>query len=382
MRSSSMIRRANTLNPYLEVIMSTSTLYDSTRSTLAARLPGVRISQLDTLALVLVGITQSVSAQLGAIARAMPLATTQYAKEQRLRRLLDNERITQADHYQPIAKAALVGLKGQSVNLLIDRVLLRDHHNILVVSIGFRRRSIPLAWKALPHRGASGLADQQDLLAQALTLLPEGVRVTIHGDSEFRNQALFHWLRAQEHDVLLGVTGGTTVYDRPDAATPGRSLLARVGSSGEIVYLPQVYLTQERHGPVNVLAWWDKDDEGTPLIRAVMTNLPTNRYTYRRGKRRMWIETVFRDWQSGGFHLDRSGLADRDRLERLLLPLVIAYLWLVSLGRWVVKRGYRPLIDHGAPRKWQYSLFQLGVGWKERLHSYTKIVPVLLYIYT
>ncbi len=103
----------------------------------------------------------------------MPLATTQDAKEQRLRRLLHNKRITQVDHYQPIAKAALTGLNGQRVHLLIDRVLLRDYHNMLVISIGFRRRSIPLAWKALPHRGASGRADQQALLAQALTLLPE-----------------------------------------------------------------------------------------------------------------------------------------------------------------------------------------------------------------
>src|ERR687893_149055 len=213
--------------------MPTSTLYASTRAALAARLPEVRASQVDTLALVLVGITQSVSAQLGAIARAMPLDTTQDAKEQRLRRLLDNERITQADHYQPIAKAALTGLKRQRVNLLIDRVLLRDHHNILVVSIGFRRRSIPLAWTALDHRGASGLADQQALLMQALCLLPEGVRVTVHGDSEFRNQALFHWLRAQGHDVILGVTGGTTAYRCQEAAAPGTPLLAFGGTSRE-----------------------------------------------------------------------------------------------------------------------------------------------------
>src|SRR3712207_9151489 len=67
-------------------------------------------------------------------------------------------------------------------SLVIDRILLQDQHNILVVSVGFRRRSIPLAWKALPHRGASGLDDQQALLTEALKLLPERVRVTIHGD--------------------------------------------------------------------------------------------------------------------------------------------------------------------------------------------------------
>ena len=124
---------------------------------------------------------------------------------------------------------------------------------------------------------------------------------------------------------------------------------------------------------MNVLAWWDKDDEGKPLTRAVMTNLPATARTYRLGKRRMWIETVFRDWQSGGFHLDRSGVMDRNRFARLLLPLAIAYLWLVSLGRWVVKRGYRRLIDDGTVRRWHYSLFQLGVGWKERLQSFTGV---------
>src|SRR5437867_11180236 len=110
--------------------MPTSPLYDSTRAILATRLPDIRDSQRETLALVLVGITQSVSAQLGKIARAMPLDTTQYAKEQRLRRFLDNERITQTDHYQPLVRTALTGLKGQKVHLLLDRVLLHDRHNI------------------------------------------------------------------------------------------------------------------------------------------------------------------------------------------------------------------------------------------------------------
>ncbi len=83
-----------------------------------------------------------------------------------------------------------------------------------------------------------------------------------------------------------------------------------------------------------------------------------------------------------GFHLDRSGLTDRQRFGRLLLALVIAYLWFVSIGRWVVKRGYRRLIDDGTARSWHYSLFQLGVGWMQRLQSYAQPLPVLLYIYT
>jgi hypothetical protein len=355
--------------------MPTSPLYDTIRAALTQRLPNVIDSQLETLALVVVGISQSVSAQIGKIARSLPLDTTQYAKEQRIRRLLDNERITQADQYQPLAKAALIGLKGQKVQLLIDRVLLQDRHNILVISVAFRRRSIPLCWKALDHRGQSGFADQQALFKQAL----ERVRVSVHGDSEFRSQELFAWLRTRGHDAMLGVTGRTLLASRLGGES--QPLESWLKDRETVVYLNGVYLTEAQIGPVNVIAWWDRDDEGKLLVRAVMTNLSASWQTYLRGKRRMWIETVFRDWQSGGFHLDRSGIVDRERFARLLLPLVIAYLWFVSLGRWVVKKGYRKLIDDGEAHTWQYSLFQLGVGWKERLGSYTQAIPVILYLY-
>jgi hypothetical protein len=359
--------------------MATSSLYDSTRAALTSRLPDVRDSQLKTLALVVVGVTQSVSAQLGKIARAMPLDTTQYAKEQRLRRFLDNQRITQTDHYQPLVRKALIGLKGQKVQLLIDRVLLRDHHNILVVSIGFRRRSLPLAWKALSHRGKSSLADQQEVLMQALATLPERVRVSVHGDSEFRGRELFEWLRQQRCDAMLGAYGNTYVSLTVDG--PRQMLETWLRDRSTVVYLQDVYLTEAAFGPVSVIAWWVKDADGQWMVRGVMTNLPATWQTYLRGSRRMWIETVFRDWQSGGFHLDRCGIMDRDRVAHLLLPLAIAYLWLVAVGRWVVKRGYRCLIDDGEARSWHYSLFQLGVGWKEHLASYTLAIPVLLHLY-
>ena len=362
--------------------MPTSPVYDSMRALLRQRLPAVLDSQLDTLGLLIVGAVVSLSSQVAKIARAMPLDTTQLSKEQRLRRFLDNERITQLDHYQPIAKHALQGLKGQKVQLLIDRVLLRDQHNILVVSIGFRRRSIPLAWKALEHRGSSSLEERKELLQAAIRLLPPGVRISVHGDSEFRTTALFAWLRSQGYDVMLGVVGHSLVYTTDEPSAEGQLLAQHVGTATGVVYLAHVYVTEARYGPLNVLAWWEHDADGKRVLRGAMTNLPATPRTKAFGKRRMWIETVFRDWQSGGFHLDQCGMVDRERVARLLLVLAIAYLWLVSVGRWVVKKGYRKLIDDGSRRNWHFSLFQLGVGWMERLQSFTLPLPLLLYVYT
>jgi hypothetical protein len=376
--------------------MSTTGLYDSIRASLQQHLPTVIASQIDSLGLAIIGAVVSMSSQMAKIARAMPLDTTELAKEQRLRRLLDNARLTQTDHYQPIVQHALHGLAHQRVQLLIDRVLLRDQHNILVVSVGFRRRSIPLVWRALAHRGSSSLTDQQELLREALQRLPTGVRISVHGDSEFRSRELFEWLRGQDYDAMLGIRGEMWVYDTADARADGQPLAARVAGlppqtatgrkrkhrRSPVTYLAQVYVGQEsRSGPVNLIGWWERDDDGKVVLHAVMTHLPATARTKAYGKRRMWIETVFRDWQSGGFHLDQCGVPDTERLSRLLLVLAIGYLWLVSLGRWLVKRGYRRRIDAGGPRNWHFSLFQLGVGWMARVHSFSQPLPVILYLY-
>jgi hypothetical protein len=58
------------------------------------------------------------------------------------------------------------------VHLLLDRVVLTETQNVLVVSLGFRRRSVPLVWRILPHQGSSTLRDQQLVLRAAAKLLP------------------------------------------------------------------------------------------------------------------------------------------------------------------------------------------------------------------
>jgi hypothetical protein len=63
--------------------MSTSTLYDSTRLALQQAVPDARASHLETLALVVASATQTQSAHLADLARALPLPTTQAAKEPR-----------------------------------------------------------------------------------------------------------------------------------------------------------------------------------------------------------------------------------------------------------------------------------------------------------
>lgn len=257
--------------------------------------------------------------------------------------------------------------------------MLTDTQNVLVVSLGFRRRSVPLVWRILDHQGSSNLTDQQAVLTAAVALLPPEVRITIHADSEFRSQTLFAWIRAHGWDAMLGIRGATQVTCDP--AQAGQPLTTWLPHRDSVAYLTAVWLTEDRCGPVNVLAWWDKDDRGVLTCYAVMTNLSATWRTYRRGSRRMWIETMFRDWHSGGFDLGKTGITDHARFHRLIILVSLVYLWFVSVGRWLVKRGYRTLLDAGPSDAWQLSLFTLAVAWQNRLRTFDRPMPVFWFVY-
>ncbi len=359
--------------------MPTSTRYDTIAAQLNMHLPSLRPRLRDPLVCALVGISQAVSSQQHKIASAMPLKTKQQSKIQRLRRLLDNTKLNPKAIYHPIARHALSGLQRQNVHLLLDRVVLSDTQNVLVVSLGFRRRSIPLLWRILGHAGSSRLRDQQLLLRAAAKLLPAKVRITVHADSEFRSQQLFDWLRKRHWNAILGIRG--TVSVTTDPAQAGQPLSAWLPHRDSVVYLNQVWLTEERCGPRNILAWWDKNDRGELICYAVMTNLKATWQTFRVGSRRMWIETLFRDWQSGGFELGKSAITNRERFTRLILLVCLVYLWFVSIGRWVVKKGYRSLLDAGASDGWQQSLFSLAVAWQNRLRTFDQPMRVFWFVY-
>ena len=363
----------------MEGVIITSRLYHTILAALQTALPDVLPSQHESLGLVVTGIARSLSGHIGKIARNLPLPTRQDSKEQRVRRLLDNPRISVAAHYHPIVRRAIAGLVRQPVHLVLDRVLLHNRHNLLVVGLAFRRRVIPLAWRRLPHLGSSNLEDQKAVLREAIAVLPSGVRITLHADSEFGSQPLVAFVQQQGWAYFLGVRGSTLVSDQSKA--PAQALQARVRPEDGIVYLNGVYLTEDRIGPRNLYAWWSKSDRGEPILRAVQTSHQATPHAYRIGKRRMWIEPMFREWESGGFGLDTSGQLPGERLERLLIPMVVVYLWFTALGRYITQRGWRHFVDGGPvkARVGQWGLFQRGVGWFQRSVSLEHPPPPVLF---
>lgn len=253
----------------------------------------MRDRQLDTLALAGVGMTQRVSAKLEQIAR--PAQRYEPVQQRTAPAALLGQRTDHASHPRPPAGAdSHAGVREQPVHLLLDRVLRQDRHNLLVVSVGLRRRSRPLAWIALDHRGKSRLADQQAVLTAALTVLPDRVRVTVHADSAVRARALLYWVQERQRDAMLGMYGNTPI--RLTLQGPQQPLERWLPQRDTVATMPEGYGTEAGFGPVHVRTWWAKNADGTWMVRGVMTNLPATWQTSQCSSRRMGIEKVFRAW--------------------------------------------------------------------------------------
>ena len=89
------------------------------------------------------------------------------------------------------------------------------------------------------------------------------------------------------------------------------------------------------------MAYWGKEYDD-PLY--LVTNLPMGREAVHWYKKRYRIETLFSDFKGRGFNLQKSGLRDPKRIDRLLIAVALVYILLIDLGEQVMTHGWEKLI--------------------------------------
>jgi len=134
-----------------------------------------------------------------------------------------------------------------------------------------------------------------------------------------------------------------------------------IEKAGQSFWFERALLTQKHAYKVNLLAHW-MPGEKEPWLLA--TNLPTRKAALATYRRRMWIEEMFGDFKQHGFDLESTHLRHVLRLSRLTLAVALLYVWLVSFGSQVIKKGQRPLVDRSDRR--DLSIFRIGYNMVER----------------
>jgi hypothetical protein len=336
--------------------------YDTWKTRILELRPSQRITQIRAFTWLIVGLYLSRSVCMSKIACKIPGKAMLTSATRRLSRLLNKPAIRVREWYEPIARRWLEAqfrCLGE-IRLIVDGTRIGCGHQLLMVSLAYRKRAIPIAWTWVKQRrGHSGAGKQLALLAYVHSLLPRNASIFLVGDCEFGSVEVLQQLDKWHWFYVLRQKSDTCIW--LNRLNEWRTLGSFVQKPGHSVWLGYGYLTSNEIYPTNLLVHW-KSGEEQPWCLA--TNLPDLKMTLGFYSRRMWIEEMFGDFKKHGFDLESTMLHHFLRLSRLTLAVALLYVWLISVGGRTNRQGLRHLVDRSDRR--DLSIFQIGLRIIER----------------
>lgn len=242
--------------------------------------------------------------------------------------------------------------------MIIECTKLSLEYALMTVAIAQHKRAVALAsGMHLNSRGSMAVGKQIALVEYVKGLLPI---------------ALQSMSSAMPGPSLCHCCGGFNDRAGTSSCENGHNIVRVPGADwvqlvdfgvreGETRYLRWVRLTTKpNHGWISmVLHCHNGEEEPWYLV----TDHPADWHTIRTCKLRMWVEKMCGDMKGNGLDLDTTHLRDLNRLACLMLGVCLVYVWLVTLGSRVVKRGSWRLSERNDRRDKSY--FRTGWDWLE-----------------
>jgi hypothetical protein len=291
------------------------------------------------LALLTACLLDGTPAHLTALAEALPdVETDTDVKAQRVRRFLSNPKIS-PHRVLPLLVYLLRPLLQHLPELILamDRTHWKKrqrHVNILMLSVYFEGRAIPLFWVVWDRAGNSSYGQWKSVLSPVMTELQTQpwcaqIPIIVVADREFASPRLAQWLKTTyQIDSVLRLKRSEYLCDQ-DQAVQLATLLQHFPRASTRHYR-QIAITKASDFLVHVtIAWGAQYDE--PLIVAATSEGADQAVaTY---EKRFGIEPMFKDHKSNGFDIEGTKVTDPKRIETLLIVMALAHVFCTTEGR-------------------------------------------------
>jgi hypothetical protein len=340
-------------------------------------------SQFLVLSILLDLLQSSRQVKLERLASAFPYPITTESRRRKLQRFLDLPKLTIGQIWYPLITYWLTTYcqAGETLSIAIDRTQWGSI-NILTIALVWEKRAIPLFWSLLPKLGSSNVAEQIGAISAILPLLKD-YQVVVLGDREFCSVELANWLRQQRLHFCLRLKRTLCIETEPQIWEP----LKEVGLiPGLSIYFAGVKVrkTQPIEG-FDVACKWKRKYRGVSVKEGwfILTNLGSLTSAIAAYQKRMGIEEMFRDYKSGGYYLEGTGLKGQ-RLMVLILLIALAYTSASVQGTTLKRKQVKKYIirDNEPKRKYsRRSTFGSGLDsqqWLTYLDKYAEEVQELM----
>jgi len=344
-----------------------------------AGLPCLNSWQGANVALFSMGVIEAESCQQGAVARKVSCGEKVASAERRWRRLLENTHFPLEAVFGEWVRWVVSALGAKQLTLLVDETKLSKRIGVMMVGIAWEGRCLPLVWRtyradwagAYPAEGQVHMIEQ--LLHVIQAHLPPETAVLVLADRGIgTSPALCRAVDALGWSYLFRVTGQTKLV----VADSEWTIAAQV-QPGEIWAASGQIFKKRGRIPAHARALWEV---GSEEHWALVTN--DDRLTGHEYARRNWQEQSFRDLKSGGWHWGDSRIRQPDHVARLLVILVLAYVWVIALGSQAVaaQRAQALIRRAGAAPQRCVSLFKDGLTFFVEVVQRFTVCRALLFI--
>ena len=266
--------------------------------------------------------------------------------------------LTDKKYTAQLSRAGLSQWNAAVLCLSLDTTMLWNEFCIVRVSVVYRGRAVPVAWRVLAHASISVKFDTYKLLLNRVAgILPTDVKIILLTDRGFVDIELMRHCRALNWNYRIRVKPNFWVC-RPKKQ-PIQIKQFYLGL-GEAILFHNLKVTKtDPYGLVSLAL--GRESIGGEFW-AILSNETTSLQTFRESGLRFAIEENFLDDKSNGFNLERSEIRSSTALSRLCLVLASATLYLTSIGTQVVDIGKRRFVDpHWHRGSSTFSYLRIGV---------------------
>lgn len=335
--------------------------------------------------LILINLLQNLkTVRLEELARRFPCPIQLRSRVKKLQRFLVLKQFNIETLWFPILKSWLQEKWSleKMVYLVIDRSQWREI-NLLMISLIYKQRAIPVYFSLLPKKGNSNLEEQKQVLEPAIRFLKE-YKITVLGDREFCGVELARWL-SEEQQTYLSLRLKKNEYVELEEQIWFQ--LSELGlTPGTSLYYQGVKVTKTKgFGGFNLAAKWKRNYQGKSSKETwfILTNLDSLSAATSAYAKRMGIEEMFRDFKRGGYNLEITRVSDR-RLISLILLICLSYSLSTLVGQSIKSKGVslyacRPSEPKRIyPRHSSFAIGLHGQNWLDSMSFFQDVVWELL----
>lgn len=249
------------------------------------------------------------------------------------KRFVSNKWIDTKVHFLPFLTAFLKGLLvftqlDHGLVIVIDGSQIGKNHAVLMVSVVWRGRGIPIFW--FVKEGGKGhfkIEDHVHVIEEGLKILreiiPFEIPITVLGDGEFDGIPLQEIVLANGCNYVLRTACNTVLYDENEAFKPQN---VEIPQRHNILFIENVEFTLKRFKYVNFIAWHDTKKHEEPIYLVSNLNCPRDIIEYY--DLRYSIECLFKDLKSTAFNIHKTRLTKTDEIHVLVMIAALAFILL------------------------------------------------------